>query len=249
MGDIMSESHALITSLKHCLKERGISYQYIAEHLSISESSVKRTFSEETFTMSRLEQICALIDMSIYDLAKMSYVRSEGRQRVLSLEQEQVLAENENLFVCFHLVINAWCYEDILNHYDWSTASTIKLLTTLDKLKLIELLPGNKIKPLTSSIIQWRKNGPVRKVYEGRVREEFLKPAFTGKKELMSFETMEFSQASITIIIGKIVQLLKQIDELAEADMSLPNKLKSGCGLLFAIRPWVFSVVKKHIQH
>ncbi len=244
----MGETHALIKSLKQCLKVRGISYVDIAQSLSISESSVKRTFADETFTMERLEKICALLDMSIYDLTKMTFVRSECRPRVLDLNQEQALAQDENLFVCFHLVINGFCYEDILKSYDWSDARTIKLLTTLDKLKLIELLPENKIKVLTANIIQWQKNGPVRKMYEGTVREEFLKAPFVGKYSLMSFETMELSHASVTIIISKIEQLLKQIDELAEVDMGLPKKLKCGHGVLLAVRPWVFSIVKKHKQ-
>lgn len=245
----MGESHALIKSLKHCLKMRNISYLDIAEHLSISESSVKRTFSEESFTMDRLEKICALLDMSIYDLSKMTFIENECRPRVLALEQEKALANDEDLFVCFHLVINGFNYDDIVNSYEWSAIRTIKLLTTLDKHGLIELLPDNKIRVLTAHIIQWQKNGPVRKMYEGTVREEFLKAPFLEKNALLSFETMELSPASVTIINRKIEQLLKHIDELAEADMSLPINSKSAYGVLIAIRSWVFSVIEKHKQN
>lgn len=245
----MGETHALIKSLKHCLKVRNISYQDIAEYLSISESSVKRTFADESFTMGRLERICALLDMSIYDLSKMTFIESECRPRILTIEQEEALAKDEDLFVCFHLVINGFCFKDIIDSYEWSAIRVIKLLTTLDKLKLIELLPDNKIRVLTAHIIQWQKNGPVRKVYESTVREEFLKAPFLAKNALLSFETMELSPESVSIINRKIEQLLKQIDELAEADMSLPIHLKSAYGVLIAIRSWVFSVVERHKQN
>ena len=68
----MNESKSLIKTLKQCLKAHGLTYKHIAEHLVLSESSVKRTFAEESFSMSRMEQICGLLDMSIYDLAKLS---------------------------------------------------------------------------------------------------------------------------------------------------------------------------------
>ena len=49
----------LISTLKRVLKTRGVTYADLAERIALSEASVKRLFSQGTFTLERLEQVCA----------------------------------------------------------------------------------------------------------------------------------------------------------------------------------------------
>lgn len=115
----MNESKSLVKTLKQCLKAHGLTYRDIAQHLALSESSVKRTFAEESFSMRRLEQICGLLNMSIYDLTKLNRSADDKASNVLTIEQEQALADDERLFIGFHLVINGRSLEEILKFYDW----------------------------------------------------------------------------------------------------------------------------------
>ncbi|CAM5199355.1 helix-turn-helix domain-containing protein [Alishewanella longhuensis] len=71
---MMDQTGQLITALKRCLKARGISYRQLAEQLQLSEASVKRIFAQQSFTLSRLEQICNVLDTNLYELAKMSAI-------------------------------------------------------------------------------------------------------------------------------------------------------------------------------
>lgn len=241
----MSESKSLVKALKQCLKAQDMTYSDVAKHLSLSESSVKRTFAEESFSVSRLELICGLLDMSIYDLARLTRSDVEETRNVLTTEQEQALAKDEKLFIGFHLVINGWSLEEIIENFDWTMPEAIKMLTSLDKLDLIELLPENRVKLLTSNVILWKKNGPVRKRYERQIREEFLQARFSEKNAMMTFETVELSEASTSLISRKMRQLIREINELADLDSTVPMQQKESWGMVVAMRPWVFSLARK----
>ena len=57
---VMSQTAQLVDTLKKLLRERKITYADVASHLELSEANVKRMFSKRHFTLSRLEEVCAL---------------------------------------------------------------------------------------------------------------------------------------------------------------------------------------------
>lgn len=246
---MLNQTSHLLTALKKCLRARGISYRDVATELDISESSVKRIFAEETFTLKRLEEVCAIANISIYDLAKMTRMHDQDEIKILSLQQERSLADDPLLFTCFYLLLNGWSADRIANEYDLNKPAVTKLLTTLDKLKLIELLPMNKVRLLTARTINWRKGGPVRKKYEQQVMAEFLNSKFDGTNTLLRFESTELSATTISIISKKIDALIREMEDLAEADTLLPATERSHTGLMIAFRPWTFSLLAPDANH
>ena len=68
----MSQTSDLLAALKKCLRAKGLTYRDVAQALQLSEASIKRLFSEQTFSLSRLEDVCRFLDMSIYDLARLA---------------------------------------------------------------------------------------------------------------------------------------------------------------------------------
>ena len=59
----------LISTLKRVLKARGVTYADLAEKIALSEASVKRLFSQGTFTLERLEEVCAALEIAVFELA------------------------------------------------------------------------------------------------------------------------------------------------------------------------------------
>ena len=104
----MSQTSQWIDTLKRCLKARGVTYRDVAEALGLSEASIKRLFSEQSFSMHRLEQVCRLADVSFSDLAHLSDIRYEERQTLLTAEQEAALAGDAILLSYFYLLLNGW---------------------------------------------------------------------------------------------------------------------------------------------
>ena len=53
----MAQVSLLVTELKRYLKAQGVTYASLGKQLGLSESSVKRQFARQSFSLQRLEQI------------------------------------------------------------------------------------------------------------------------------------------------------------------------------------------------
>src|SRR6266480_4782822 len=67
-----------VEALKKCLRARGITYAALGRELRISEASVKRMFSRSSFTLSRIEEILAALDLDLHEVARMSLASAAG---------------------------------------------------------------------------------------------------------------------------------------------------------------------------
>lgn len=59
------------------------------------------------------------------------------------------------------LTINRWHQDGVLLQFDFSLAQWIALLVRLDRPGIIELMPGNRGRPLTARDFRWRAHGPM----------------------------------------------------------------------------------------
>lgn len=239
----LRESRQLIQVLKRCLKMKGITYKDLSLALDLSESSIKRLFATSNLTMQRFEQICEVLGMSFFDIASMTREEVGDLDRnTLSNEQEKALADDLNLFIGFHLILNGWSFAKIKNAFTWTEPEIIKIFTGLDKLRLITLLPGNRVKLHTATSIRWRKDGAIRKKYEKHVFSDFLNDDFKEENKFLDFELLELSDASTKILIRKLENLLREVHELATMDHSVKQSEKKSTGIMLGLRPWFFSL-------
>ncbi len=239
----MHQTSQLVDALKQLLRAKGVRYRDVAAALDLSEASVKRIFADKSFSLKRFEEICQFLDVTVYELARLAAHQDRQPVTTLSLEQETALAKTPQLLAYFYLLINSWTPGRIKRKLGMSDVQSIRALTKLHDLGLIEFLSRNRVRLLTARTIAWRKAGPVRRLYEQQVRQEFLGADFERAGGLMKFETAELSESSLAILSRKIEKLVKEFDELVELDMTLPLEKKHSVGLLLATRPWVFSLL------
>jgi len=229
-----------VDTVKRCLRARGLTYRDVAQSLNLSEASIKRLFSERSFTLQRLEQVCQMMDMSFSDLARLNDRKYLERQTTLSIEQEAALAADAILLCYFYLFLNGWNIERIASRFDLDEPKQVRMLVKLDKLGLIELQPGNRVRLLTARRIQWRKDGEVRRMYERDVKLAFLQHGFSEESSHFGFESAELAPESARMILRKMANLSREFDELAELDVNLKPDRKRGYGLMVALRPWAY---------
>ncbi|MEE9412955.1 MAG: hypothetical protein V3V22_07880, partial [Methylococcales bacterium] len=74
---------------------------------------------------------------------------------------EEELVDNPRFLLVAFLVIHRCTFDDIVSNYLLTEIEIVNHLIRLDQLKIIELLPNNRIKLLISSHFSWRKNGPI----------------------------------------------------------------------------------------
>jgi DNA-binding Xre family transcriptional regulator len=242
----MNETRRLISTLKRCLRARGITYRQLARALNLSESSVKRIFAAESFTLSRLERVCTVLEMSVGDLVRLA---TDGRSSAgdeqlhsLTLEQERTLASDASLLACFYLLLNGRTVGQIEQRLGLTDKALRAVLRRLAAARLLDVVGKEGVNLHATLPIAWRANGPVRQLYERQVRAEFMQSAFTATNESMSFHSAELSAASIRILTRKSERLAADFADLAALDMHAPMREKTSIALLLACRPWVFSM-------
>jgi DNA-binding Xre family transcriptional regulator len=236
----MPQAALLVDVLKKALRERGLTYAGVAKGLGLSESSIKRTFSQETMSLDRLESICALMELEIADLLDLTRA-AEGRVTELQEEVEKTLVSDPKLLLVAVLAINHWSAAAMLETYRFSEAELVGMLTQLDRLGIIDLLPGNRIKVRLARNFTWRKGGPIQRFFEERVQEQFFGSAFLDRGEIRVMVQGSLSAKSNELLQQRVRKLAEEFDALTEEDRSLDRGLREGTTLVIAMRPWEFS--------
>lgn len=233
----MSESRRLLQALKQALREQGVTYARVAEHLGLSEPSIKRLFSAGGLSLERLEQVCGLLGLELADL-----VVRMGRERHhidrLTLEQERELAADPRLLLVGVCVRDGMGLDDILAAYPFSETAVIGCLARLDRLRLIELLPGNRVRLLISRDFHWIPGGPIEQFVRRRVLAGFLTGEFPAEGTRNRYLYGRLSAASRSRLLERIDALVQEFADRHNQDLSLPPGQRQMTGLLVAMRPF-----------
>jgi DNA-binding Xre family transcriptional regulator len=233
----MANAGQLVSALKKVLKARGRTYADLATGLGLSEASIKRLFSEQTFTLQRLDDICRLLEMDLFELAQIARGESEAL-RQMTVAQEALLAGDRKLLAVFYLLLNNREPAAIVQDYQLSETECIRLLAKLDRAGLIELLPGNRVRLRVSRQVRHRPNGPLRQRLGEEMVSNFLSVRFDDHDGHFRFEIGELSAASAAMLARKLDRLAAEFFELSELDMHLPPAQRALYGIAMGLRPW-----------
>ena len=239
----MSQTRPLIDTLKKELRKQRITYKHVSEALGLSETSVKRLFSEEAFSIKRFEKVCELLHLDISDLVHLMERNIEMTSQ-FTQQQEQELVSDIKLLLIALLLMNKLTFKEIIAVYDISETEGIRLLARLDRMKMIELQPGNRVKLMISQNFEWRPGGPIQKYFESTVQEEFLSSAFNKPGELRIFASGMISSSANAELTRKMQHLAKEMHDMNIDAESLPLEQRFGTSLMLAIRPWEVQAFK-----
>lgn len=246
----MAQTSQLIEALKKSLKAHGLTYADTARHLNLSEASVKRLFSQKRITLQRLDQICQLMGMEITDLTRMLNEEASAQISALTLEQEREIVADLELLLVAVCVLNRWTLDEIVDYFELSEVDCIRQLTRLDRLKMIELLPNNRLKLLVSPRFKWLENGPIQQFFLERLQSDFFGSRFNQSREELIVVNGMLASSSFDVFQRRMARLAKEFDELSSSDASLPLQDREGTTVVMAMRPWrygLFNQFKK--QH
>jgi hypothetical protein len=156
-------------------------------------------FAKQTFTLDRLDKICGIVGIAITDLAKMVEYEAE-RVTQLTLEQErEIVADPKLMLVAVH-ALNHWTLEEIVAHYTISKTDCIRLLARLDRLRIIDLLPNNRIRVIVGRNFSWRPDGPFQRHFRDQLEANFFGSRFDGRGEHLAFVSGMLSRNSNAVV-------------------------------------------------
>ncbi len=233
----MAHTAALVEALKRELKVRGITYAALAPQLKLSEASVKRMFSRRDFTLKRLDDICRCTQIDFAELAR-AVARDDALISHLTLEQEKEIVSDRKLFLVAVCVLNHVTFDQVVETYNISSAECVKLLARLDRLKFIELLPGNRVKLLVSRTFAWLPDGPIQQFFNHHAHNEFFRSRFNRPDEFMLVVNGMLSKSSSADVVGRLKRITREFSELHNDDARLPLGERSPMTLLVAVRHW-----------
>jgi len=235
----MAQVSALVETLKSALKGAGIKYTQVAAVLKLSESSVKRKFSRQEFSLSELDAVCALARIQISDLVR-QMEEARGRLQALTAEQEREIADDPGLLMIAVCVLNRWSFANLLDYYVFSEPELVQMLARLDRLRMIELLPGNRIKLLVAPNFGWLPNGPIEQVFLQAIQRDFFATRFDRDDHQLIVLNGMLSSASNQELQRRLERLAREFDQLNQEDGGLPLEQKRGYTLALALRDWQY---------
>lgn len=235
-------TRAIVETLKKVLKARGMTYADLALALRVSTPTIKRLFSQRTFTLERLEEILKVLELDFHELARLSHGRRSGPAE-LSVEQESALAKDARLFSVFWLLCNEWRFDEIVSEFRLGAAQITSYFARLERLRLIDWRPGNRARLRVPKHYVWRTGGPLRKAYGLKVVTEFMRARFEAPHDAFHFEAQELSAESAIVVKRRLERVAAEINELVEIDAATPAKKRVTLGVLLACRPWSISIV------
>ena len=91
------------------------------------------------------DQICELIGMELPVILERASEHQVPTKQ-LTLNQEREIASDAGLFLITWLVLSRTAFEEIVANYQFSAAKVQQYLIRLDRLKVIELQPSNRVR-------------------------------------------------------------------------------------------------------
>lgn len=233
----MSQSFAIFRALKRSLRQKKITYRMIAEHLELSESTVKRLFADQDISIGRLEKICGLAGMEISDLIH-DMENTQDFIDELSDAQEKELASDARLLLATFLVLNGLSFESIKLHYKFGASELMKYLVHLDRMKMIDLYPDNRVRIRVSPSFKWRRNGPIQKFFVNHLLSDFIDSSFSGPTHSFHLLSGLLSERSIDHLSVGVRKLVNEFNECILEDNRLPFEQRKIYSLVLAMRDW-----------
>jgi hypothetical protein len=233
----------IVTELKRALRAGGHTYADVAQKLDLSLASVKRLFSQEDLSLARIDTICELIGLGLIEILDRARERMTPATQ-LTLAQEGEIVADIRLLLMTWLVLIRTPFEEMVQSYRFSEREALKYLIRLDRLKVIELQPGNRVRLLVSRHFSWRAGGPVQKYINQKLLREFFASHFTEPTEEFFFHGGRVSEEALARMKRALQGAARECAEIIERDRS-GSAERFGAAYVLALRPWNYSGFKQ----
>ncbi len=235
----------LVDALKRFLRAQELTYRDLAARLRLSEAAVKRMFSRRAMSLQRLEQICEVLDIGLAELSAEA-ARGRAPMATLSEAQEQALVDDPALLVALFLTLNRWKQADVQAHFVFDDARWTQLMVRLDRLGIIELMPGNRGRPRTARNFRWRADGPMERYFRHRLLGDYFADPFDGEQDVLLLLSGALSIAGIGELKLRLGELAREFDALLARDAALSAQERVGVSLVLAQKPWLLQLFQPY---
>lgn len=244
----MTQTEGIVRALKQRMRSQGITYRQAAKALGLSEVSIKRLFSERSFSLQRLEALCDLAETDLGELVQLAEA-AQHQLDTLSQAQERELVEDSRLLLVAVCIVNHMSFQDILDKYDFDEPGLIRLFARLDRMGIVEFLPGNRYRLKLNRRFRLQPGGPIQIFFINNLMKEFLNPGQSSETTPFQLAWGMISKSSALELQRRIQRLIDDYLQIAEHDARIPveDKLTSSLFIMFRedMEPAMFKAQRK----
>lgn len=185
----LTEYQVLTKNLKRTFKNYKLSYKDVAREIGLSESGVKKVLSARDGSFQRITQMCKLVGVSVGDLLQDTKVQDV----TFSSKQQEAFLNDLSLFkIYWMLVYERQSTERIQTLLKISYKDLFAKIRKLDAMKLILLLPSDRIRIPSIKAVAWVGQGEfINKIYKAWTRH-LLESVSKPKPEFNEFFTIRY---------------------------------------------------------
>ena len=160
----LNEYQVVIRNIKKLLKEQKISYKDLAKQLGMSESGIKKIFVSKDGSFLRMKQLCDSVGVSVYEMLQ----DTKSLDVTFSKRQQDEFLKDFVLFrVYWMLVYERGSIVEVQKKLSLSYKDMFKLMRKLDDLKLLKLLPNDRLQLPPIQAVHWIGQGDfINKIYK-----------------------------------------------------------------------------------
>lgn len=221
-----SASSALLAHLRRALRLQGWTARRIAETFNVGEATAKRWLAGKGLTLEGLERLAALAGLSLAELTRAAEHPDSGLAQELTLAQERALSVDPFMAFLFMTLLGGNSPQEVAADFALPERAIAASLERLERLALIDRLPGERVRPLVDRAIVWRKS-PMRTLFEERMKRQFLAMDFAAEDAVYASEVVKLSARGAAELAELIEGHRRAVQDLARRDRDtslLPRK-------------------------
>lgn len=231
-----SDAKALLTTLRRQLRQRGWTTARIAEELNVGPATVQRWLGNRGLTLDKLETLAGLCDLSLADLTRLSDKPPPDLRQELTQAQERALSKDVFLAFLFIAILSGEDWQGIGDDLDIAPRTVEAALYRLERLALIDRLPGGRVRATVDRAVIWRRPH-MRALFEKRMKPQFLAMDFSANDAVYASEMMKLSAMGAAQLAELIEQFRRDAQALAVHDRDTAHLPRKWHVMLCALRP------------
>ena len=150
----------------------------------------------------------------------------------LTSAQEAELVSDEKMLLVTVCALNQWTIAEMVSLYRITEAETIRRLRILDRMGVIELLPGDRIRRRARRDFDWLPAGPIKQYFSKQGVGDFLGDSFDRTEESLDFShgmLTAAAQAELKVELRRLRRKLASLhEESTGAALLVGNLPRSG---------------------
>lgn len=236
MIDLTKEAAAY---LKNKAKSKGISQAQLAKKIEVSLPTIKRWFGGGTITIEVLQKLASEIGVSLTEVFS-SIEESSTQSFHYTDEQEHFFSNNIEYLAFFDNLLRGYSPTHIQRKFKISENKIVSYLSKLDKLKLIQWLPKNKIKLMVSGEPIWKKDGLLSKKLRKDIFNAFIEIEEKSKSHFFLHDYSEEDRLELERKIGEVLDFAKRANGRAKSKVDVTKS----AGLYISLQNFRWSLDK-----